>query len=46
MPVDDAKYDAALKKVCEKMGTSNRSKYRALFYALLTVEFGKESVYA
>ncbi len=46
VPVDDAKYDAALKKVCEKMGTSNRSKYRALFYALLTVEFGKESVYA
>ena len=46
VPVDDAKYDAALKKVCEKMGTSNKSKYRALFYALLTVEFGKESVYA
>jgi len=46
VPNDDAKYDAAIKKVCEKMGTSNRSKYRALFYALLTVEFGKESIYA
>ena len=43
---DDAVYDAAIKKVCEKMGSSNRSKYRALFYALLTVEFGKESIYA
>lgn len=46
VPNDDATYDAAIKKVCEKMGTSNRSKYRALFYALLTVEFGKESIYA
>ena len=46
VPNDDAKYDAAIQKVCEKMGTSNRSKYRALFYALLTIEFGKESVYA
>lgn len=45
-PNDDAVYDAAIKKVCEKMGSSNRSKYRALFYALLTVEFGKESIYA
>lgn len=46
VPNDDAVYDAAIKKVCEKMGSSNRSKYRALFYALLTVEFGKESIYA
>ncbi len=46
VPNDDAVYNAALKKVCEKMGSSNRNKYRALFYALLTVEFGKESVYA
>ena len=38
--------DAAIKRVCEAMGTSNRHKYRALFYALLTKEFGKESVYA
>jgi len=43
---DDAKFDAAIKKVCEAMGTSNRNKYRALFYALLATEFKKESVYA
>ena len=43
---DDASLDAAIKKVCETMGTSNRNKYRALFYALLAKEFGKESVYA
>ena len=43
---DDATMDAAIKGVCEAMGTSNRHKYRALFYALLTKEFGKESLYA
>ena len=43
---DDAKLDAAIKEVCEKMGSSNRNKYRALFYALLAKKFGKESVYA
>ena len=46
LTADDEKFDAAIKKVCEAMGTSNRNKYRALFYALLTKEFGKESVYA
>lgn len=43
---DEATLDAAIKGVCEAMGTSNRHKYRALFYALLAKEFGKESVYA
>jgi hypothetical protein len=38
--------DDAIKSVCEKMGSSNRNKYRALFYALLAKEFGKEGVYA
>ncbi len=43
---DDAVLDAAIKKVCEAMGTSNSRKYRVLFYALLAKEFGKEDVYA
>jgi len=43
---DDATLDAAIKKVCEMMGSHNRQKYRALFYALLAKDFGKESVYA
>ena len=42
---DDATMDTAIQKVCEAMGTSNRHKYRALFYALLAKEFGKESIY-
>jgi len=43
---DSEKLDDAIKAVCQKMGTSNRNKYRALFYALLAKEFGKESIYA
>jgi len=46
LSADDAAFDAAIKKVCEAMGSSNRNKYRALFYALLCKEFKKESVYA
>jgi hypothetical protein len=42
----DDELNDAIKKVCEKMGTSNRNKYRAIFYYLLTVAFNKESVYA
>jgi len=43
---DEGAIDVALKKVCETMGSSNRNKYRALFYALLAKELGKESFYA
>lgn len=46
LKASDAELDAAIKKVCETMGSSNRNKYRALFYALLAKEFKKESVYA
>lgn len=42
---DGPKLDAAIAAVCEKMGKSNRNKYRAMFYYLLTKEMGKESVY-
>lgn len=42
---DGPALDAALKEVCEAMGSSNRNKYRTLFYALLVKKFGKESVY-
>ena len=42
----DDTLDAAIKEVCEAMGSSNRNKYRALFYAMLVKKFGKESVYA
>jgi len=43
---DDATLDSAIKEVCEKMGSSNRNKKRAHFYALLAQKFNKQSVYA
>lgn len=43
---DEAAMDKAIKEVCEELGSSNKHKYRALFYALLAQKFHKESVYA
>jgi Protein of unknown function (DUF2853) len=42
---DGPELDAAIAAVIEKLGTSNRNKYRAVVYALLTIHFGKQSVY-
>ena len=42
---DGENLDAAIKSVCEKMGTSNKNKYRAIFYYLLVKEFGAEAKY-
>ena len=42
---DGPKLDEAIQEVCEQMGKSNRNKYRAMFYYLLCVKFGKENVY-
>jgi hypothetical protein len=39
---DGPALDSAIAEVMEKMGTSNRNKYRAVVYALLAVKFGKE----
>lgn len=38
--------DDAVAAVCEEMGTSNRTKYRAVFYYLLVKKFGKESMFS
>jgi hypothetical protein len=43
---DGPELDAAVAEVMEKMGSSNRNKYRANVYALLCKKFGKESIYA
>lgn len=42
---DGPQLDEAIEKVVETYGRSNTSKYRAVFYYLLTRHFGKESVY-
>ncbi len=41
----DEELDKAIQEVCEKMGKSNRNKYRALFYYFLVKKFKKEDLY-
>ncbi|ADO43851.1 DUF2853 family protein [Ketogulonicigenium vulgare] len=43
---DGPDLDAAIAKVVEAYGKSERNKYRAVVYYMLTKHFGKESVYA
>ncbi|MCA0133201.1 DUF2853 family protein [Winogradskyella alexanderae] len=42
---DSADLDKAIDSVIETYGRSNRNKYRAVIYYLLTKHFKKESVY-
>lgn len=42
---DGAKLDEAIATVIEKVGKSNRNKYRAIVYYLLVKELGQESKY-
>jgi hypothetical protein len=42
---DGPELDAAIDKAIETYGPSERNKYRAVFYYLLTRHFGKEAVY-
>jgi len=42
---DSADLDKAIDSVLETYGKSNRNKYRAVVYYMLTTHFKKESVY-
>lgn len=42
---DGPELDAAIDAVIEKYGRSERNKFRAVVYYMLTRHFGKESVY-
>ena len=42
---DSADLDKGIASVMDTYGKSNRSKYRAVVYYMLTKHFGKESVY-
>lgn len=42
---DSPDLDAALQEVCQQLGTSNRNKYRAMFYYLLVEKLGQQSKY-
>ncbi len=43
---DGADLNAAIKAVCDQMGSGNKSKHRAVFYYLLVKQLGLESKYA
>ncbi len=43
---DSDDLDGGIKKVVDTFGSSNRNKYRAMFYYLLVKHFKKESVYS
>ena len=43
---DTEKLDAAIESAIEKIGKSNRNKYRALFYTILVEELGAQAIYA
>ena len=42
---DDPSLDEAIIEVCQEMGTSNRNKYRPVFYYLLVEKFEKQSLF-
>lgn len=42
---DGPQLDAAIEEVMEKLGSSNRNKYRAVVYALLAKKFGKDGMF-
>lgn len=42
---DSSKLDEGIAEVMDTMGKSNRNKYRAMVYYLLTVKFKKSSIY-
>ena len=42
---DNADLDKGIAEVMDQYGQSNRSKYRAVVYYMLTKKFGKESAY-
>lgn len=41
--ITGAEADKAVEDICEQMGTSNRKKYRAVFYYLLVEKFNAKS---
>ncbi len=42
---DSPKLDAAIKEVCADFGSSNRKKFRAMFYYMLVKKLKQESFY-
>jgi len=45
LTLNDTELDAAIKELCEQLGSSNKSKKRVHMYALLAMKFDKTGVY-
>lgn len=43
---DSPKLDAAIQETIAEMGSSNRNKHRAVFYAILAKKMGKDSMFS
>ncbi len=43
---DGPALDKGIDEVCAELGSSNRNKWRAVFYYLLVEKFGKQAMYA
>lgn len=43
---DTPKLDAAIKEVCQEMGSRNRNKFRVIFYYILVKKLKKSKVFA
>lgn len=43
---DSKELDDAIKSVCEEFGSSNKNKFRAMFYYMLVKKLGLEGKYA
>jgi len=46
LSTNGAAVDKAISETCSEMGSSNKNKYRAIFYAMVCKKLGKESVYS
>lgn len=46
LSMSGAAVDKAISETCSEMGSSNKNKYRAIFYAMVCKKLGKESIYS
>jgi len=46
LTLSDKELDKAIKEVCQEIGSSVKTKFRAVFYTLLVKKFDKADIYA
>jgi len=45
LSMNGAAVEKAISETCSEMGSANKNKYRAIFYAMVCKKLGKESIY-